>query len=128
MIAIDTNVLIRYYIDDDHAQHLKAKRFIDENEVFVNNIVLLESFCVLTRVYEVSRGQVSKIFDHLKRLSNVRFEDATVFSRALMEYRDHQCDFADALLGLVNLNHGLETASFDRKAQKRLGFRSLDFV
>ena len=33
MIAIDTNVLVRYYIDDDHAQHKKTKRFFDENDI-----------------------------------------------------------------------------------------------
>jgi len=122
VIAIDTNVLVRYYVDDDHAQHKKAKRFIDENEVFVNNIVILESFWVLTNVYRISKKGVGDIFDHLRRLSNIHFENETVFSRALAEYRDNNCDFADALLGLLNHHHGYETASFDRKASKRLGF------
>lgn len=125
MIAIDTNVLVRYYVDDDHAQHKKAKRFIDDNEVFINNIVILESFWVLTRVYRVSKKGIGEIFDHLKRLSNTWFENETVFARALMEYRDNNCDFADALIGSLNRDYGYETASFDRKAGKRLGFTLL---
>jgi predicted nucleic-acid-binding protein len=125
VIAIDTNVLVRYYVDDDHAQHKKAKRFIDENEVFINNIVILESFWVLTNVYRLSKASVGEIFDHLKRLSNICFENEKVFAMALVEYRDNGCDFADALLGLLNRDYGYDTASFDRKASKRLGFMLL---
>jgi predicted nucleic-acid-binding protein len=125
VIAIDTNVLVRYYIDDDHAQHKKAKRFFDANDVFINNIVILEAFWVLTSVYQLSRTKTGEIFDHLKRLSNVYFENETVFARALAEYRDNGCDFADALLGLLNQHYGYVTASFDREAGKKLGFKLL---
>ncbi len=125
MIAIDTNILVRYYINDDHTQHKKAKRFIDENDVFINNIVILETFWVLTSLYQLSRGKTGEIFDHLKRLSNVRFENETVLARALVEYRDNGCDFADAMLGLLNRYYGYDTASFDRAAGKSLGFKLL---
>jgi len=125
VIAIDTNVLVRYYIDDDHAQHKKTKRFFDENDIFINNIVILETFWVLANVYHLSRTKTGEIFDHLKRLSNISFENETVFARALVEYRDNGCDFADALLGLLNRHYGYSTASFDREAGKKLGFELL---
>jgi predicted nucleic-acid-binding protein len=125
VIAIDTNVLVRYYIDDDHTQHKKAKRFIDDNKVFINNIVILETFWVLANVYQLSRTKTGEIFDHLKRLSNISFENETVFARALAEYRDNGCDFADALLGLLNRHYGYDTATFDRQAGKKLGFKLL---
>lgn len=125
MIAIDTNVLVRYYVNDDHAQHGRAKRFIDRNEVFVNNIVILETFWVLTSVYRLSRTQVANIFDHLKRLSNVTFENETVFANVLAEYRHRGCDFADALVCFLNWHYGYTTASFDRQAGRKLGFKLL---
>jgi len=84
MIAIDTNVMVRYYVDDEHAQQKKARR-----------------------------------------LSNIDFENEPVFARALMEYRENNCDFADALLGMLNQHYGYDTASFDRKAGKPLGFTLL---
>lgn len=125
MIAIDTNVLVRYYVDDDHVQHGKARRFIDANQVIVNNIVVLETFWVLTGVYRLSKAKAVEIFSHLKRLSNIHFENQDVFVRALAMYRDDGCDFADALLGLLNRDYGYETASFDRKASRKLGFKLL---
>jgi len=80
---------------------------------------------VLTNVYYLSRTKSGEIFDHLKRLSNISFENETVFARALVEYRDNGCDFADALLGLLNRHYGYSTASFDREAGKKLGFELL---
>jgi len=125
MIAIDTNVLVRYFIDDDHAQHKKARRFIDDNKVFINNIVILETFWVLTNVYQLSRTKTGEVFDHLKRLSNISIENETVFARALAEYRDNGCDFADALPGLLNRHYGYDTVTFDQQAGKKLGFKLL---
>jgi len=125
VIAIDTNVLVRYYIDDDHAQHTKAKRFIDANNVFINNIVILETFWVLSNTYKLPKTKIAEIFDHLKRLANIRFENETIFARTLTEYRDNNCDFADALLGLLNRYYGYDTVSFDRAASRKLGFRLL---
>lgn len=122
MIAIDTNVLVRYYVDDSLAQHRRAKRFIDDNEVFVNNIVILETFWVLDRVYGVHKDAIGEIFDHLKRLANVRFENESAFAQALMEFRENACDFADALIGKINHYYGYETATFDRGAVRKLGF------
>ena len=125
MIAIDTNVLVRYYIDDDHVQHRKAKRFIDSNNVFINNIVILETFWVLTNTYKLPKTKIAEIFDHLKRLANIRFENETIYARALTEYRHNNCDFADALLGLLNRHYGYDTASFDRAASRKPGFKLL---
>ena len=125
MIGIDTNVLVRYYINDDHTQHKKAKIFIDQNEVFVNNIVILEAFWVLTDVYNLSKEKIGEVFNHLKRLSNICFENESVFAKAMAEYRDNNCDFADALLGFINQDYGYDTATFDLKAVKKLGFELL---
>lgn len=125
MIAVDTNVLVRYYINDDPRQHGIARRFFEENDVFVNYVVVVETFWVLTSVYGLSKDDVGRVFDHLKRLSNVQFENETVLARALVAYREQGCDFADAIVGYLNDFHGCETATFDKAAAKKLGFRLL---
>jgi len=122
VIAVDTNVLVRYYVDDGPAQHRRTKRFIDDNDVFINNIVLLETFWVLDRVYGLHKETIGEIFDHLKRLANVRVENEVAFAQALMEFRENACDFADALIGKINHYYGCETATFDRQAARKLGF------
>ena len=125
MIGIDTNVLVRYYVDDDGPQHRKAINFIDSNDIFLNNIVILETFWVLSQVYRQSSEKICEIIDHLRRLSNVQFESESSVALALIEYRDNGCDFADAFIGAINREHGCNTATFDRAAIRKLGFMAV---
>jgi hypothetical protein len=43
MLAIDTNLIIRYLVGDDLGQAARARRLIDNNDVFVCTTVLLET-------------------------------------------------------------------------------------
>jgi predicted nucleic acid-binding protein len=51
MLAIDTNVIVRYLTGDHPRQSAKARALIDGNDVFVRTTVLLESEWVLRSVY-----------------------------------------------------------------------------
>lgn len=123
MIGIDTNVLIRYFINDDPVQHELARRLIDGNDIFVSNIVLVESFWVLKRLYMLDKEQIESIFFSFLQMSNIEFENDVVFSRALTSYQELNCDFGDAIIAAVHHGHHIDTASFDKSAMKKLGFR-----
>ena len=43
MLAIDTNLIVRYLVGDDPGQAARARRLIDNNDVFVCTTVLLET-------------------------------------------------------------------------------------
>jgi predicted nucleic-acid-binding protein len=43
MLAVDTNVLVRYLLNDDRAQAARARKLIDANEIFVPKTVFLET-------------------------------------------------------------------------------------
>lgn len=63
MTGVDTNVLVRYYVNDNPRQHRTAVHFFDENDVFVNSIVLVETFWVLSSVYHLTKDEIGAIFD-----------------------------------------------------------------
>ena len=68
MIGLDTNVLIRYLVQDDKKQAGLATRFIEKNRdepgsIFISQIVLCEVDWVLKRSYNLS---------HVKRLQILR--------------------------------------------------------
>lgn len=46
MVGVDTNVLVRYFVNDDEQQHQLARKFVDKNELFICSIVLVETFLV----------------------------------------------------------------------------------
>ncbi len=128
MIGLDTNVLIRYIVQDDPKQAKRATRLIEERCTqdepgFVNHMVLCEIVWVLESVYRLARGEVADILDRMLRVAVLEIEDFDLALASLQLYRDGSCDFADALIGHRNRNHGCSaTATFDRRAAQLAEF------
>jgi len=110
MIAIDTNVLLRYLLDDDDKQSPKAKILINgEHKVLVTDVVLTETVWVLKgKRYQVSKEIIVDIIHALFAEPNIQFEDAQAVWCALKDYvnaapikvkgKIKQADFPDALI------------------------------
>jgi predicted nucleic-acid-binding protein len=72
MIAVDTNVLVRFLTRDDAPQADRAVRCMRHAEVLVLDTVLLETVWVLTSAYSFSRSEISVALRRLLGLPNVR--------------------------------------------------------
>jgi predicted nucleic-acid-binding protein len=94
--AVDTNVLVRYYLRDDPAQARLAEKALSAGDVFVPKTVLLELERVLRSVAEQPAGKVLDCLTHLTALPGVTVEDHDQVEAALRHCRDG-VDFADAL-------------------------------
>ena len=115
MIAVDTNIVVRYLIKDDYDQAVLATRFLSENRCLVLKSVLLEVVWVLTSPdgYNLPRNIVHERLLHVLGLPGMETEDAVNVAQALTWYA-HGMDFADALhLSSSSELSGL--ATFDRK-------------
>ena len=130
MIGVDTNVVVRYLTQDDPKQARLAAALLEtecsaEQPGFLNDIVLCELVWVLEDAYGYTRAQIAPVLELLIRTSQLRAADAASAWRAVEAYRKG-FDFADALLGDVNLSAGCdETVTFDQRAAKLPGFRLL---
>ncbi|MFZ0889220.1 MAG: type II toxin-antitoxin system VapC family toxin [Candidatus Binataceae bacterium] len=127
MTGIDTNVLVRYLVQDDADQAKKAARFI-ANECsadapgLINRIVMCELVWVLETAYGYPRGGVAFALEKILRTTQFRIEDHQEAWSSLREYQAG-ADFADALIAAVNRRLGCErTVTFDRRAGRRPGF------
>ena len=100
MIAVDSNVLLRYLLRDDAAQSARAHRLFRESGfVLLTDVVLTETiWTLLGRRYRVSKSEVVSTVEKLLGEANVRFEDDQVIWRALQAYRRTTAGFADALI------------------------------
>ena len=103
MFALDTNILARYYVDEENpsratrAQREAARRAMEGGgDLFVAKTVLLELERVLRGVYGLARRDVLRAFENLLALPNVEIEDRAVVESALANLRSG-LDFADAL-------------------------------
>lgn len=115
MIAVDTNVLVRYAVKDDHGQAAAATAFLADNRSYLLKTVLLELAWVLSSPagYALPRAVVHERLLHILGLPTVEAEDAVHVAQALAWYREGM-DFADALhLACSAELAGL--ATFDRR-------------
>jgi predicted nucleic-acid-binding protein len=119
--AIDTNVLARYYLDDDAAQVRAAKKILAAGEVFVPKTVILELEWVLRSVAEQPAAKVLDCLEHLVALAGVTIEDHEQIEVALEWCRDG-IDFADAL-HLAASASCVELLTFDDRGYARKAAR-----
>ena len=87
MLALDTNVLARYYVREDgaaRAQQEIARAVIERGtQLFVAKTVVLELEWVLRGVYGHRREDVCRVFEQLLALTHVEIEDRAAVERAL---------------------------------------------
>ena len=127
MIAVDTNVLLRYLLEpldrrNPQWQVLAARQVIEKEEkVFVSDIVLAEMEWVLDSVFKLARQDIIGLFRSLA--SNVRFcfEDWAALQAALIDYQENDnIDISDCLIARRACNHGAATL-YTFEGQNRLG-------
>jgi predicted nucleic-acid-binding protein len=128
MIALDTNVLIRFLVEDDEAQSRRATKLIEgavarDEQLFVSDIVMCETVWVLSSAYGFSRAEIVDALSQLLRARSVVFNSADSIARALDAYRKERGDFADYLIREHARSAGAETvATFDGALLKENGF------
>jgi len=131
MIGLDTNVLVRFLVQDDAEQAALADEFLrehctHENPGWINRIVLCELVWILERAYGCSREEVRNTLVGLCRSSELAVEDPSSVWRAIEAYGSGRADFADALMVETNLLCECEeTVTFDREAAGPRGARLL---
>lgn len=128
MIGLDTNVILRCFVDDDPNQARKARQFVAaqgtrENPGFIDRVALCEMVWVLSSGYRFNRRPTADVIDTLLASSEIVLEDSDAVRAALRTFMTRSIDFADALNGEINRLRGCDaTATFDRKAAKLDGF------
>jgi predicted nucleic acid-binding protein len=96
MLAIDTNLIVRYLTGDHPRQSAKARALIDGNDVFVSTTVLLETEWVLRSVYNYPPSRLAGALAAFAGLARVKLEDETLIAKAL-DWMEQGMDFAVAL-------------------------------
>jgi predicted nucleic acid-binding protein len=113
MLAIDTNIVVRFLTRDHPTQSARAKSLIDAQPVFVALTVFLEAEWVLRSAYGFEASQVVQALRAFAGLPNVTAQDEAVLARALA-WAESGMDFADAL-HLAQAGECDAFASFDAR-------------
>lgn len=95
MLAIDTNILVRYITRDDPVQERKARELFLRSPVFVPKTVLMETEWVLRFTYGYSQDQIAKALAMVVGNAGVQVEDEKE-ARLALEGFGQGLDLADA--------------------------------
>ena len=96
MLAIDTNIVVRFLTRDDPEQALKARALIDGHDVLLISTVLLESEWVLRNGYGFGKHEVVEKLQAFIGLAHVKLQEPERVAKAL-DWAASGMDFADAL-------------------------------
>jgi predicted nucleic-acid-binding protein len=131
MPALDTNVLVRYVVQDDSGQLAAAKRLIDRcvhegRSLFVPVTVTLELEWVLRASFGYVKDDVLLVLSNLLSAAELTFESERALEVALQLYRKGTADFADCLHIASATEAGEQPLwTFDKSAAKVIGAQLL---
>jgi predicted nucleic-acid-binding protein len=131
MIGLDTNVLVRYLVQDDAAQARAAAATIEGaasrgEGLFLSAVTLCELVWVLESAYERPRAAIASALEQIARTGGFTLEHTDHVRGAIAAYKATPADFADALVGRINLAAGCaHTVTFDRGLKRLPEFRLL---
>ena len=129
MLAVDTNVLIRALVDDpgQPAQVEAAKVLLKKaGEVFISQIVQVETVWVLETVYALKRNDITEVLDTLALNSAYHIEHEHLFVNALVMFRNNKADFADYLILAAAQNVNITLATFDKRLSRSPGVKLIE--
>lgn len=124
MIAIDTNVLLRLFILDDHGQCTAARRLVAEQGprgILIPLLVLAE----LVRVYRRKLGRdvpaAVELLDRILEAPEFVVEFQPIVEDALATYRAGGTEFSDCLIAATaRLSGATSLFTFDAAAARRI--------
>ena len=120
MIYVDTNILLRYIVDDNDKLSPIAKEILENEDYFIPTEILAEVVYVLASVYEAPRQLISKALETVIKDTNPGFTDKYVIEKALEMFANTKLDFVDCLLAAYSIAGGAEIATFDDKLKRMI--------
>jgi predicted nucleic-acid-binding protein len=129
--GLDTNILVRYLVEDDADQAQRVHRLLSAarvsgEPVYVSCIVLCELAWTLGQVYGWQKQDILAQLDTLLDAEIFRFEEDGLVRRAVALARESKAGFADCLIGQLNLARGCRvTVTFDRALRSDPAFQVL---
>ena len=120
MTALDTNVIVRFFVNDDEIQGRAVRALFDSaaktgESLFVTVPVVLELMWVLSSVYDFTRDELIEALDLLIQMPILRLERFTSMQQLIRLGRSTKADLPDLLIGLTGQFHGCEcTLTFEK--------------
>ena len=131
MIGIDTNILLRLWLNDDPAQNKRIDALLaghggTPGSLLVTDVVLVEAVWTLRSAFDQDKNAQLIAVRSLLDETAFAFEDREAVAGAVTLFEAGSCGFADCLGVAKHVRQGCDfTATFDRGMRKLSGVRVL---
>ncbi len=131
MIAVDTNVIVRFLVCDDEKQAETVRRRLkqaemDRERLLIPLLVVLQTIWVLESAYDKTRDEILNSIRDMRQMPVFDFESDDVVEKFLTDGDDARADLADILIAhaaqAAGCNNGI---TFDKGAAKLAFFKLL---
>lgn len=127
MIGLDTNILVRYFAQDDPAQSRRAARIIEQlteqEPGFISLVVMVETVWVLDRIYRLSSREIARCIEQMLQADTFTIQNEQEVFTAMTALKTGTGSFSDALIVALGRWAGCSTTlTFDQRAVRLSGF------
>jgi predicted nucleic-acid-binding protein len=130
MIGLDTNVLLRFFAQDDERQSKLADEMMAsltrDNPGWIGLATVLEFMWAMSKPMRLPKPVVCNALDQLLSINSIVVDQSNVVALALRQFRATHADFADCLISLSARAAGCsKTVTFDKIAARDAGMELL---
>lgn len=125
MIGVDTNVLLRFLVNDDPQQNRIARETLArsgvDNPVFVSAVTLAETVWILTKTLGYPARDIANMVQNLLASDGVVMEHGDQLGQLFGRSGGSAAELTDYLIAWSGLAAGCrKTLTFDRRAARRI--------
>lgn len=128
-IFLDTNIWLRYFLNDEKKQFMDCQKLLSLNEtgklkIYTSTICLLEIVYTLSSFYKITRNQIIINLEDIISTRNLTLIEKTNFPKTLEFFKQHQIKFTDCLIA-SQLPPKTVLCTYDADFKKIKGCQSL---
>ena len=121
MNSLDTNVVLRYLLNDIPEQSLKSKAVITGSASYVTDVVVTETIFVLERIIDMDRSDIVKIVKAFLSLPNLIYNDYFLDQSIDLYGAKNTLSFVDCYAAIEAKVYGNSLVTFDKELIKHGG-------
>src|SRR6202050_4515170 len=132
MVGLDTNLILRYLLQDDPKQTTLANHIVDQllsdrNPGFISLVTVLEMVWVLRSLLKQTPTEIATHLEHLLAADSFEVQNGQQVFEAAFALKRGIGEFEDALIGALNAWAGCpRTLTFDKRALRMPYFQEID--
>jgi len=115
MISLDTNVVLRFLLNDVPEQTEKAVEVITSNKVYVTDVVIVETIYVLEKVIQLTRKDITELSTSFLGFANVVHNPLFLLDAIILYDKHPSLSIVDCYASAEAREYGNKLVTFDKR-------------